>query len=252
MIILGIDSSAVSVGAAICETGENERIIASGFINNKITHSQTLMPLIETILDSSRFTLDDIDTFAVSAGPGSFTGLRIGISAVKGMAYALRKPCRAVSVLHAAACMFPLYEGIICAVMDARRNQVYNALFRSVGGKLIRLCEDRAVEISVLEEEFGSEYKGERILLCGDGAELCFGKLGRSPDIILAPAPQRYQNGIGVCLAAADYPDITAAALMPGYLRLPQAERERLAKQQPDQSDQTSDAAAKIAGTLTE
>ncbi|MBP5606162.1 MAG: tRNA (adenosine(37)-N6)-threonylcarbamoyltransferase complex dimerization subunit type 1 TsaB [Ruminiclostridium sp.] len=248
MIILGIDSSAVSVGAAICETGENERIIASGFINNKITHSQTLMPLIEAILDNSRLTLADIDTFAVSAGPGSFTGLRIGISAVKGMAYALGKPCRAVSVLHAAACVFPLYEGIVCAVMDARCNQVYNALFRSCEGKLTRLCEDRAITISELEEELRSEYTGEHILLCGDGAELCFGRLSGLTGIILAPAHERYQNGIGVCLTAVHYPDITAAALMPGYLRLPQAERERLAKQQRDHIVQTTDAAVESTG----
>ena len=126
MITLGIDSSAVSVGAAVCD---GEKIIADGFINNKITHSQTLMPLVEAIITNAKMTLADIDIFAVSAGPGSFTGLRIGVSAVKGMAYALGKPCKAVSTLDAMAYNLLGTDGIVCAVMDARCDQVYNALF---------------------------------------------------------------------------------------------------------------------------
>ncbi|MBQ9483054.1 MAG: tRNA (adenosine(37)-N6)-threonylcarbamoyltransferase complex dimerization subunit type 1 TsaB, partial [Ruminiclostridium sp.] len=118
MLILGIDSSAVSVSAAVCD---GSTVIAEGFINNRITHSQTLMPLTEAILKNAGLTLADIDAFAVSAGPGSFTGLRIGISAVKGMAYALGKPCRAVSTLHAMAFNMLSWEGIVCAAMDARR-----------------------------------------------------------------------------------------------------------------------------------
>lgn len=230
MILLGTDSSAVSVGAAICEVGENTRIIANGFINNKITHSQTLMPLIQSLLDNARMTLGDIDVFAVSAGPGSFTGLRIGVSAVKGMAYALGKPCREVSTLAAMAQNFPLYEGIVCAVMDARCNQVYNALFGVSGGNITRLCDDRALMIPELETELHGKYADRPVMLAGDGAELCYGKFGGGR-IRISPAPQRFQNGVGVCLAALECPDISAAALMPKYLRLPQAERERMARE---------------------
>lgn len=232
MLILGIDSSAVSVSAAICETDghNNTRVIAEGFLNNKITHSQTLMPLVQSLLDNSKTALPDIDVFAVSAGPGSFTGLRIGVSAVKGMAYALGKPCREVSTLHAMAYNFQSYEGIVCAVMDARVNQVYNALFEIKDGIVKRLCDDRALMIPELKAELDEKYPDRKIMLCGDGAELCSGKFA-DPRILLSPAPQRFQNGTGVCMAAAEYPDINAAALMPKYLRLPQAERERLARE---------------------
>ena len=230
MRILGIDSSAVSVGAAICDAGEEPKVIAEGFINNKITHSQTLMPLVQSLLENSKLTLSDIDAFAVSAGPGSFTGLRIGVAAVKGMAYALKKPCRAVSTLHAMACNFPLYDGVICAVMDARCSQVYNAVFEAKNGVITRLCDDRALMMNELKDELDDKYAGRKVLLCGDGAALCFDRFSGGR-IILAPAQMRYQNGVGVCFAAAGYPDTDAAALMPKYLRLPQAERERLAKE---------------------
>ena len=228
MNILGIDSSAVSVGAALVCDG---KLLADGFINNKITHSQTLMPLVLSLLDNSRLTLADIDVFAVSAGPGSFTGLRIGISAVKGMAYALGKPCRAVSTLAAMAYNVPLFEGIVCAVMDARCSQVYNALFEVNGGAVTRLCDDRALKTDELKAELEANYADKRIILVGDGAALCYDRFVGG-NITLAPEQQRYQNGVGVCLAAQDLPDISPAALMPRYLRLPQAERERLAREQ--------------------
>ncbi len=230
MMMLGIDSSAVSVGAAVCDIGEDRCVVAEGFINNKITHSRTLMPLVQSLLDSAQLTLADIGVFAVSAGPGSFTGLRIGVSVIKGMAYALGKPCREVSTLAAMSHNFESYEGIICAAMDARCSQVYNALFEVSGGSITRLCDDRALMIPELEDELKTRYAGKNIMLCGDGAQLCYGKFGGG-NIRIAPAGQRFQNGVGVCLAAAECPDITAAALMPKYLRLPQAERERLAGQ---------------------
>ena len=226
MITLGIDSSAVSVGAAVCD---GEKIIADGFINNKITHSQTLMPLVEAILANAKMTLADIDIFAVSAGPGSFTGLRIGVSAVKGMAYALGKPCKAVSTLDAMAYNLLGTDGIVCAVMDARCDQVYNALFEVKDGSVTRLCDDRALKTGELKEELDEKYADRKITLVGDGAELCFGKFGGG-NIVVSPAPIRYQNGVGVCLASLGYSEIEAAALMPKYLRLPQAERERLAR----------------------
>ena len=228
MLILGIDSSAVSVSAAVCD---GFTVIAEGFINNRITHSQTLMPLTEAILKNAGLTLADIDAFAVSAGPGSFTGLRIGISAVKGMAYALGKPCRAVSTLHAMAFNMLSWEGIVCAAMDARRSQVYNALFEVKDGKVTRLTEDRAISTDELKAELDSKYADRKIILVGDGAELCCRNFGDSANITVASGLQRYQNGTGVCFAAQLCEDISPAALMPSYLRLSQAERERENKQ---------------------
>ena len=231
MKILGIDTSANVASAAICEVGEKPRVIASGSINTKLTHSQTLMPFIESLLNNSKTELSDVDAFAVSVGPGSFTGLRIGVSAIKGMAYGLNKPCRAVSTLLGLAYNFTVADCILCAVMDARCNQVYNALFHIRDGKVSRITEDRALFIPELLEELDEKYSDKRIILAGDGAELVFGKT-ESKNILLAPPTLRFQSGTGVCFAAEECENIEAAALMPSYLRLPQAERERLARQQ--------------------
>ena len=231
MKIIGIDTSANVASAAICELGEKPRVIASGSINTKLTHSQTLMPFIESLLDNSKTELSDIDAFAVSVGPGSFTGLRIGVSAIKGMAYGLNKPCRAVSTLSGLAYNFTVTDCILCAVMDARCNQVYNALFEIKDGMVRRITEDRALFIPELLTELDEKFSDERIILAGDGAELVFGKT-ESKNIILAPPTLRFQSGTGVCFAAEECENIEAAALMPSYLRLPQAERERLAKEQ--------------------
>lgn len=231
MKILGIDTSANVASAAICEIGEKPRVIASGSINTKLTHSQTLMPFIESLLSNSKTELSDIDAFAVSVGPGSFTGLRIGVSAIKGMAYGLNKPCRAVSTLLGLAYNFTVTDCILCAVMDARCNQVYNALFEIKEGKVSRITGDRALFIDELLAELSEKYSDRKIILAGDGAELVFGKT-ESKNILLSPPTLRYQSGTGVCFASAECEDIEAAALMPSYLRLPQAERERLAKEQ--------------------
>lgn len=229
MKVLGIDTSACVASVAVCEIGENPRVITSGSINNKLTHSQTLIPFTESLLKSSGLSLSDIDMFAVSAGPGSFTGLRIGVSAVKGMAYALGKPCKAVSTLLSMAYNFTVTDCILCAVMDARCNQVYNGVFRISGGKVQRLCEDRALFIDELKREL-MQYGDERVILAGDGAELVYSKIGGG-NIELASPSLRFQSGTGVCFASEEYEEISAAALMPVYLRLPQAERERLAKE---------------------
>lgn len=230
MKILGIDTSAVSCSVAVCEVGETQKVIASGSINTKLTHSQTLMPLLEQVLGNAAADVNSIDAFAVSAGPGSFTGLRIGISSVKGMAYAAGRPCRAVSTLLALAYNLSAYDGIVCPVMDARCNQVYNAMFEIKDGKVSRLCEDRALFIPDLAEEIKQKYADRKIILCGDGTELCYNKLG-CDNVMPAPAAVRFQSGAGVAFAAEECEDISAASLMPTYLRLPQAERERLAKE---------------------
>lgn len=228
MKVLGIDTSAVVSACAICETGENPKVIASGSLNTKLTHSQTLVPFMESLLKGANLSLNDIDAFAVSAGPGSFTGLRIGVSAIKGMAFAQNKPVRAVSTLLGIAHNFTVTDAIICAVMDARCNQVYNALFRIQNGIVMRLCDDRALFIDDLKKDL--ENYNERIILAGDGADLVYGKINHGL-IELAPPALKYQSGTGICFASEHCSDISADALMPVYLRLPQAERERLAKE---------------------
>lgn len=228
MKILGIDTSAVVSACAVCELGENPKVIASGTLNTKLTHSQTLAPFLENIIKSAGLELSEIDAFAVSAGPGSFTGLRIGVSVIKGMASALDKPVRSVSTLEAIAHNFTVTDAIVCAVMDARCNQVYNALFRIQNGIVMRLCDDRAIFIEDLKKDLGNY--NERIILAGDGADLVYSKI-KDGLIELAPPALKYQSGTGVCFAGEHCSDISADALMPVYLRLPQAERERLAKE---------------------
>jgi tRNA threonylcarbamoyladenosine biosynthesis protein TsaB len=230
MKILALDCSAGPASAAIIEDG---KILSSAFVNVKLTHSQTLLPMVKNTIDSAMLTVSDIDCFAISNGPGSFTGIRIGISAVKGLAAADKKPCIGVSTLMGIACMFRNTDCLLCAAMDARCNQVYNALFRIEGGKITRLTEDRAI----IADEVASELSdlNEKIIIAGDGATL-FNEFSKERDnVIIAAEPQRYQNATGVAVAAEEmYKNgecVSAGELLPFYLRLPQAERELKAKQ---------------------
>lgn len=222
-MILGIDSSAITAGCALYGDG---KIVAEQFLNTRHTHSETLLPMVRSMLDGAKITLSEVDRIAVTTGPGSFTGLRIGISCVKGMCFGAEKPCVPVSTLEAIAYNFVQIDGIICACMDARCKQVYNALFRSENGVITRICGDRAITLAELSEELSA--LGERVILAGDGAELTHAFTEKRYE--LAPITLRFQRGSGVCLAAEGKPGIAAAALMPSYLRLPQAERERLAR----------------------
>lgn len=228
MLILGLDSSAVAGSCALCEiSGEKTRVIAESFINTKQTHSQTLMPMAENMLKSVGAGFDKLDRVAVTSGPGSFTGVRIGVAAAKGLGYALGVPCVGVSALHAIALGLTGFEGVICAVMDARRSQFYNALFSVKGGKPVRITPDRAISAEELETELLSY--NEKIYLAGDGAELAARTFERvSPE--LAPPALRFPKASSVCIASSEYEAVTAAELMPVYLRLPQAERERIEK----------------------
>ncbi|MCI8496955.1 MAG: tRNA (adenosine(37)-N6)-threonylcarbamoyltransferase complex dimerization subunit type 1 TsaB [Clostridiales bacterium] len=225
MKILALDSSAVSASCAVLE---DDRLIAEFFVNAGLTHSQTLMPMVESTLKNAAVDMADIDLFAVSQGPGSFTGIRIGVAAVKGMAQALDKPCVGISTLEAVAYQFTGLECVVCAAMDARRQQVYNALFRVEGDQVERICEDRAVSLAELEQDI--VYYDEGVTLAGDGARLCYQTFSPDKaDFRLALPALLYQRSYGVGLAAfhknnSDYQ--TAEQLNPVYLRLPQAERE--------------------------
>ena len=233
MLILSVDSSATP--ASVCLFDGN-KMIAEYYINTKLTHSQTLGSMIESALGVTGVKANDIDYYAVNNGPGSFTGVRIGVSLIKGMAYAANKPCIAVSTLESMAYNFLSCDAVICACMDARRQQVYNALFRISDGKVERLCNDRPISIAELSDEL--ETIGERMILVGDGAELVYDSVKNMNNIELAPHSQRFQRASSTALIAAEKAVlgeyIEPSALMPTYLRLSQAERERQAKAQGD------------------
>lgn len=232
MKILALDSSAVCASAAVYEEG---RLLAESFLNVGLTHSETLLKLVAGVLEPPGISLDAIGLFAVSAGPGSFTGVRIGVSLVKGLAFGRNTPCASVSSLEAAARPFEGEKGIVCASMDARCGQVYNALFLADGKSLTRLTPDRALSI----EELGGELEAVQgdILLVGDGAALCAQKLGRlGGRLRLMPESCRYQRALGVAMAAeAMYNQektVCDKELVPVYLRPSQAERELKKKEQ--------------------
>ena len=219
MKILALECSAGPASAAVIEDG---RIIASAFTNIRMTHSQTLLPMMKKMLDEKGISVSDIDALAISRGPGSFTGIRIGISAVKGLAAPNSLPCYGVSTLHAIAENHRDFEGIISAVMDARCNQVYNALFKAESGKITRLTEDRALMTSELLLEL--QNYNEKIIFSGDGAGLF--EQYKSEKILVADTESRFQNAEGVAKAALEYEPVSPDKLTPFYLRLPQAERE--------------------------
>lgn len=231
-LILAVDASARSASVAV---GDASGLLAEMNSNVKATHSQTLLPMLHSLLRCTGISLQEIGCFAVSAGPGSFTGLRIAIGAIKGLAYGLDRPCVAVSTLEAIARGLPEADGLLCAAMDARCKQVYTALFDSSPGSLRRRTEDMALSLEELCGLLAREEK--RVFFVGDGAELCYNTVTeRYPDRLaqwrLAAEPVRLQRACGVWLAArerlADGQTVSAADLAPTYLRLPQAERERL------------------------
>ena len=164
MKILAMDSSAVVASVALCEDG---RLLAEYTVNNGNTHSETLLPMAESLLKQFSLTAADIGLFAVSAGPGSFTGVRIGAATVKGLAFGMNVPCAEVSTLEALAHNLSARDGLICPVMNARRSQVYTALFRCSEGKLERLLPDSAMAISELDGIL-AKY-GEPVSFVGDG-----------------------------------------------------------------------------------
>ena len=231
MNILSLETSAKAVSCAVVSDGTP---IASAWQQTGLTHSRTLMPMVEAMLKNSDMALRDMDAVAVAAGPGSFTGLRIGIAAAKGLAWGAEKPCIAVSTLEAMATPLSHLEGqlILCA-MDARRQQIYNALFLAQEGALTRLAEDRAIALEELAAELAEEARP--ITIVGDGAALCHDFLSKAGiSCYLGPVHLRAQSAVGVGLAAWPLAQagafLTAQELAPVYLRLSQAERERLEK----------------------
>lgn len=230
MKILAIDTTAAAASAAIYE---DNLLLGEYFVNLKQTHSQTIMPMIDNLLKLSRIKLEDIGLFAVSSGPGSFTGVRIGVAAIKGLALPFDTPCADVSALEALAENVSCSNCEICAVMDAKRSQFYNALFSCENEKAKRLTEDRAISAEDLAKDINlAVLSGKKVIIVGDGSELCYNYLKEQKidNIYLAPTNVRYARASSVaCVGLREYNDgktVTAAELLPSYLRLPQAERE--------------------------
>ena len=226
MKILSIDSSAEVCSVAVTS---DKKLISEITVNTGNTHSETLLPSVEQVLHLAGLTVDDIDVFACSTGPGSFTGVRIGAATLKGLAYGKNKPCISVSTLEALAYNLCGFDGVICPVMNARRAQVYNALFECKNGVLTRICPDRAISIEELDVELSK--LDQPIFLCGDGYDIT---LNGFKNTVCQYVPERYrlQSAYSVCVCALKKYNngeiLTDAELVPIYLRPSQAERERL------------------------
>ena len=223
MLTLAFESSAKAASVALLRDGS---LISQYSQCSGLTHSRTLLPMAEDLLKNAELTLSDIDLFAVAHGPGSFTGIRIGVSTVKGLSWACDKPCVGVSTLESMAWHGLAAGGLICPVMDARRQQVYNALFEIREGKPFRLTEDRPLSLAELCEKLRS-LDGVPFLV-GDGAALTARFLEKEGlPFRMAPENLLWQSAWGVGMAALDKTPGDSQSLLPVYLRLSQAERER-------------------------
>ena len=224
MKILALETSAKAVSAAVTEDG---KVLCAGYQDTGLTHSRTLMPIVEHILKNTGLTMAEIDAVAVAAGPGSFTGIRIGVAAAKGLAFAADKPAAAVSTLAAMARNVAFADGLIVCAMDARRNQIYNALFEAADGQLTRLTPDRAIALAELAEELKDDPRPKTVV--GDGAKLCAAYLTEH-DVAcrLAPPHLIMQNAMSVALEAEQLASenklVSSQALEPVYLRPAQAD----------------------------
>ncbi len=230
MLILAFETSAKAGSAALWQNG---KLLGESYQNTGLTHSQTLLSMAENLIASCGYTPGQVEAVAVAAGPGSFTGVRIGVAAAKGFAWGAELPCCGVSTLEAMAENLGIYEGYVAATMDARRNQVYNALFQAKDGKLTRITQDRAISLADLSRELSAVR--DPIYLVGDGSVLtCEALSGQIPNLILPPEHKMHQRAAGVARVAEKMLQkgecSDANGLTPNYLRLSQAERERLEK----------------------
>lgn len=236
MLILAFETSAKAASVALLEP---PRLLGEVYQNTGLTHSQTLLVMAENLLKQCGKTAQDVTAVAAAHGPGSFTGVRIGAAAAKGFSWGRDIPCYGVSTLEAMAEGLGAWDGYVCPVMDARRSQVYNALFRAERGTLTRLAPDRAVSLTELGEEIKNLEKP--VFLVGDGAVLCYNTLSKDiPALVLPPEHRMHQRAVGVAILAARQAAAGLAPsggeLTPNYLRLSQAERERLEKQKAESS----------------
>ncbi len=232
MLILAFETTAKAGSVALLD---EKKLLGESYQNTGLTHSQTLMVMAQDLLKQCGKAVSDVTAVAVAEGPGSFTGVRIGVAAAKGFAWGGELPCYGVSTLEAMALTLGAWQGYVCPCMDARRNQVYNALFYVNHGELRRVTEDRAIALADLQQELLT-LEGP-IFLVGDGSTLACNTLSPAvSSLVLPPEHRMHQRASGVALAAAKKLAAgetgDAAALVPNYLRLSQAERERLERQQ--------------------
>jgi len=248
MRILAFESSAKAASAALLTDGV---LTAESYQNDGQTHSRTMMKLAEDLLNTCGLSPAELDFAAWANGPGSFTGVRIGAAAAKGLCWGAELPCIPVSTLEAMAWNGVNLEGVICCCMDARRSQVYNALFRGENGKIVRLRPDRAISLN----ELAADLQGfsEPIWFVGDGAALAWGYLNETEaqsDVACGGSQRPYrlvsehlrqQRASGVALAAYQAAlqgvQADAGTVTPNYLRLSQAERERLERDKVQKGD---------------
>ena len=237
MLILAFETSAKAASVAV---HDGEKLLAESYQNTGLTHSQTLMVMAEDALKQCGKCAQEVTAVAVAEGPGSFTGVRIGAAAAKGFAWGREIPCYGISTLEAMAETLGVYQGYICPVMDARRAQVYNALFYVNQGTITRVAPDRAIALS----ELGAELKNlsEPVFLVGDGSNLCYNTLSKEvPDLVLPPEHRMHQRAVGVALLAVRQAQRGiapgGAELTPNYLRLSQAEREKLERENKNKGD---------------
>jgi tRNA threonylcarbamoyladenosine biosynthesis protein TsaB len=216
-MLLSLDSSAVTASVALTD---GDRVIKSEFVNSGLTHSETLLPMVKRVMGDNEFS--SLDAVAITAGPGSFTGVRIGVATVKGIAFAGNIPCYGVSTLEAIAYNFVDENCVVCAVMDARRMQFYNAIFKVENSIVSRITPDRAISIDDLREEL-KQY--DSVIIAGDGAALCSQNIALD-NCKIAADDKIYQNALSVAKCVKNKKAIAPSALMPVYLRQSQAERE--------------------------
>lgn len=216
-MLLSVDSSAVTASVALTD---GDKVIKTEFVNSGLTHSETLLPMISDVMQG--YSYNQLDAIAITSGPGSFTGVRIGVATVKGLAFNSNIPCYGVSTLEAIAYNFTDENTIVCAVMDARRMQFYNALFDVKDGTVSRICDDRAISIDDLRNEL-KEY--QRVIIAGDGARLCYDNINLD-NCEIASEEKVYQNAVSIAKLVENKETISPKALMPVYLRQSQAERE--------------------------
>ena len=225
MKILALDSSAAVCTAALCD---KEKLICEITVNTGNTHSETLLPVVEQILKLTDTAVDEIDLFACSVGPGSFTGVRIGAATVKGLAFGKNKACVGISTLDALAENIAMFDGILCPVMDARRDHVYNALYECSGGVITRLCSDRLISVEELDAELSA--LGRKVYLSGDGYGICEREFTKTT-IESVPERLRLESGYSTAMCALKKYNagevVSDFELAPIYLRPSQAERER-------------------------
>ena len=231
MKILAFETSAKAASVALLEKG---KLLGESYQNTGLTHSQTLMVMAEDLLKACNLTAKDVEAVAVAAGPGSFTGVRIGVAAAKGFAWGAELPCYGVSTLEAMARNLGIYQGYVVPAMDARRSQVYTAIFHAQKGALTRVEADMAISLAELGERI--KNFSEPVFLVGDGATLCYNTLLEEvPGLVLPPEHRMHQRAAGVALAAQVMIDAgdpgNGGSLTPNYLRLSQAERERMARE---------------------